>query len=47
MAQEELSDEEQDELEREFEKARQGAGEDTFEANHKLVVDMGSMLVHV
>jgi len=47
MAQEELSDEEQDDLEREFEKTRQKAGEDTFETSHKLVVDMGSMLVHL
>ena len=47
MAQEELSDEEQTELEAEFEKARQKAGENTFENSHKLVVDMGSMLVHL
>jgi len=47
MVEKELSDEEQDELQSEFDKARRKADDDTFETNHKLVVDMGSMLVHI
>ena len=42
-----MSDEEEEQLYLEFEKARKKAGRDVFEANHKLVVDMGSMLVHL
>ena len=47
MVQAELSEEEEQQLQVEFEKARQKAGEDTFESSHKLIVDMGSMLVHM
>ncbi len=47
MVDKELSDQEQDELRAEFDKARQKAGENAFENSHKFVVDMGSMLVHL
>ena len=42
-----MSAEEEQQLHEEFEKSRSKAGTDTFEVNHKLVVDMGSMLVHI
>ncbi len=46
-----LSEEEDDQLAAEFEKARAKAreqtGEDAFEGAHKLVVDMGSLLIHM
>ena len=47
VVQELLSAEEEEQLQVEFDKARDKAGEDVFEASHKLVVDMGSMLVHI
>ena len=47
MVKETLTEEEEQLLEAEFEKARQKAGEDFFEASHKEVVDMGSMLMHM
>ncbi len=47
LVQEELSDEEEQQSQLEFEEARQTAGEDTFEDSHKLAVDMGSMLAHM
>ncbi len=47
MVQGELTREEEEQLQVEFERARVKVGEDTFETNHKLVVDMGSMLVHM
>ena len=47
MVLKELSEEEGQQLQVEFEKARQKAGEDSFEKGHKLVVDMGSMLAHM
>ncbi len=42
-----MSEEEEQQLHEEFEKSRNKAGTDVFEVNHKLVVDMGSMLVHL
>jgi len=42
-----MSADEEQQLHDEFEKARSKAGSDVFEVNHKLVVDMGSMLVHL
>jgi len=47
MAQEKLTAEEEEQLQVEFEKARKKAGEDAFEQNHKLVVEMGSMMTHL
>ena len=47
LAQEELSGEEIEQLQAEFEKAGDKSGANTFEKSHKLVVDMGSMLVHL
>ena len=47
MAQEKLTAEEEEQLHVEFDRARQKAGEDAFELNHALVVEMGSMLVHL
>jgi len=47
MVQQELSPEEEQQLQVEFERASEKAGEDAFEASHKLVVDMGSMLAHM
>jgi len=47
MVEEALSEDEQSALQVEFEKARQKADESVFETSHKLVVDMGSMLVHL
>ncbi len=47
MVQEVLSEEEEAELQVEFDKARDKSGEDVFARSHKLVVDMGSMLVHM
>lgn len=47
MAIKQLTDEEQEQLQAEFDRARDKAGETTFEDYHKLVVDMGSMLVHL
>ena len=47
MAKEEISAEEETLIIREFEKAREKTGERAFEEAHKLVVDMGSMLVHM
>jgi len=42
-----LSNEEEEQLQAEFDKAREKAGQDVFESSHKLVVDMGSLLVHL
>jgi hemerythrin-like domain-containing protein len=42
-----LTEEEHAELTLEFERAAGKAGEEAFEKHHKLVVDMGSMLVHM
>jgi hemerythrin-like domain-containing protein len=47
MVQQELSGEEMDLLLQEFEKERERAGGMAFEHSHKLVVDMGSILVHM
>lgn len=47
LAEKALSAEEMTQLEAEFTRARQKAGEEPFEAYHKLVIDMGSMLVHM
>jgi VCBS repeat-containing protein len=47
MVQETLSAEEEEELKVEFDKAREKSGENVFEDSHKLVVDMGSMLIHM
>lgn len=47
MVEEALSEDEERGLEAEFENARQKAGQNVFESSHKLVVDMGSMLVHL
>lgn len=47
MVLDQMSPEEEEQLQVEFDKARQKSGEDVFEASHKLVVDMGSMLVHL
>jgi len=47
MVEEALSEDEEEQLQVEFEKAHRRAGENVFENSHKLVVDMGSMLVHL
>ncbi len=47
MAYEQLTQEEQDQLEVEFERAREKAGGETFEFYHKMVIDMGSILTHM
>ncbi len=47
MVQQELSEEEIDQLQVEFEKATEKSGSNVFARSHKLVVDMGSMLVHM
>ncbi len=47
MAEKELTAEEEAQLQVEFDRARAKCGEDAFEAGHKLIVDMGSMLVHM
>jgi len=47
LAEGELTADEMEALAEEFRMARERAGEDTFEASHKLVVDMGSTLVHM
>jgi hemerythrin-like domain-containing protein len=47
MARKELTPEELDQLSAEFEKQRQKYGGDCFERNHKIVVDMGSILKHL
>jgi hemerythrin-like domain-containing protein len=47
MAGKVLTAEEMDAVGREFAKAREKDGGDTFERCHKLVVDMGSILTHV
>lgn len=47
LAEKTLSDEELSQLEAEFARARAKAGDEPFELYHKLVVDMGSMLVHM
>jgi len=47
MVAEELSDQEQDELQVEFDKARRKVGENAFENSYKFVVDLGSMLVNM
>ena len=47
LAQEALSAEEEEQLQQEFEKASQKAGGSFFEESHKLVVDMGSVLIHM
>ncbi len=46
MASEELTAAEMEAVAAEFDKERERHGHDTFETAHKLVVDMGSMLVH-
>ncbi len=47
MAYDELSEEDQKQLQEEFDRARRKAGEEDFEFFHKLVVDMRSMLTHL
>jgi hemerythrin-like domain-containing protein len=47
LAEKALSAEEMTQLEAEFARARQKAGDEPFETYHKLVIDMGSMLVHM
>ena len=47
LAVEEMDDEDVAALEEEFEKERDRHGSDTFERNHEVVVDMGSMLAHL
>ncbi len=47
MAKQELTADEMAALEEEFQKQRERLGPDTFEACHKLVVDMGSILTHM
>ena len=47
LAKKTLSEEEFKALAEEFEKERKRQGERTFEQCHKLVVDMGSLLVHM
>lgn len=47
MVQDVLTEVEDEALQAEFDKAREKAGEDFFEKSHKLVVDMGSQLVHL
>jgi hemerythrin-like domain-containing protein len=44
---EEFTDTDMDQVRVEFDKARQKAGADVFERNHKLVTEMGSMLQHM
>ena len=44
---EEFSDSDMDQCRVEFAKAREKAGDDVFERNHKLVTEMGSMLQHM
>jgi hypothetical protein len=46
MLQATLSDEQEQQLRAEFEKAGQKVGENTFENSHKLVVDMGAIPIH-
>ena len=46
MVAKELTKEEHEQLQVEFDRAREKAGQDAFEESHKLVVDMGSMLTH-
>ena len=47
MVKGELTPEEEALVKKEFERARIKSGEDVFEKNHKLVVDMGSILSHM
>jgi len=47
LVEELLTEEEQAQLKVEFERAADKAGEETFERHHKMVVDMGSMLIHM
>jgi len=47
MAGEQLTDEEEDQLRKEFDQARERAGDQGFEYFHKMVVDMGSILTHM
>ena len=47
MARNELTGEEMAEVQAEIEKELERRGADTFEVSHKLVTDMGSILVHV
>jgi hemerythrin-like domain-containing protein len=47
MVKGELTPEEEALVKKEFDRARIKSGEDTFETNHKLVVDMGSLLAHM
>jgi hemerythrin-like domain-containing protein len=42
-----LDQEEMDQIAHEFEKQREKQGPDTFERSHKLVVDLGSILIHM
>ena len=47
LVSEKLTDDEMSQLTVEFDRAAEKAGEHVFEEHHKLVVDMGSMLVHM
>ncbi len=47
MARKQLTDQEMGDLLREFESTKEKMGGNTFEECHKMVVDMGSMLVHL
>ncbi len=47
MAYEQFTEEEEEQLQREFDRAREKAGEEGFEHFHKTVVDMGSALRHM
>jgi hemerythrin-like domain-containing protein len=46
LVQDEFTDDEMKQVSAEFDKVRQKAGDDAFERNHKLVVEMGSLLQH-
>ena len=42
-----LSEEEQEQLQVEFDRAKEKSGEGIFEESHSLVIEMGSMLRHM
>ncbi|MCP5119826.1 MAG: hypothetical protein GY953_54200 [bacterium] len=47
LAEKEMTEDEMASLADEFQKERDRHGANTFEASHKLVMDMGSMIVHM
>ena len=47
MVQEEFTADDMNQVKAEFAKAKEKAGDDVFERNHKLVVEMGSLLQHM